>query len=519
LAKSKHIVVTKSFARRPGFFSQCGNGERRTVVVDEDPIGLLRPPVEITRDELEKYIQVVENLIADFTKQGIRFAKVEAEYSCRIARWCWEQLTRQQPNSAPEPIEIPADLLARQARPGVTKRMRRAGRNAMRHAFYAMMLHDPDKTIRNVYRDLCELVSRATGNVAYISSKSVLFHLNVSIPKRKRLILLDATADPEVLRPLFHPRPIEVVCDQKVQPQGRIIQLMDNNGPRSYLNKLPKKLVRIIDAIGNRHTDGKIVLISHKSNVKQLAEVSVHSDRIITAHYGDLRGRNDLEHSPDNPIACHIVCGSPKHAESHRRQLALAIYGREILPFPELKKVRVGIKRWLPAELSDGQAIDQIWEVKCMGYDDERMQRIYNYTVAAEVMHAADRARVLIHPTTVYLITNEPTPGLWFVESCFAGDFLALNSAPRTDFECNYLAYEQKAKELLNAGETISNADVCRALGREPGSGKRYWKRFLALHRCQLRGKRKVKWAGQPGDNRDAEPQNVKVGCPNFGSS
>ena len=63
------------------------------------------------------------------------------------------------------------------------------------------------------------------------------------------------------------------------------------------------------------------------------------------------------------------------------------------------------------------------------GYTDPRMQAIYDHTVTAELTHAADRARVLIHRgATVYVVTNEPCPKLWFAELCFAGDFLDLSS-------------------------------------------------------------------------------------------
>src|SRR5690349_16484832 len=115
---------------------------------------------------------------------------------------------------------------------------------------------------------------------------------------------------------------------------------MDFNGPRSYLNQTPRKLIRIIDAIGDLHPKGRIVLISHKSCVEKLKSASRHAERIVTAHFGALRGRNDLEPGPDNSIACHIVAGSPKATEASRQQLALTVFGPNILPFADLVTVR-----------------------------------------------------------------------------------------------------------------------------------------------------------------------------------
>ncbi len=221
-----------------------------------------------------------------------------------------------------------------------------------------------------------------------------------------------------------------------------------------------------------------------------------HQSRIRTAYFGALRGRNDLEHRPEDPIACHIVAGSPKTTEEDRRQLALAVYGRKVLPFPELETVRRQVTGHIPSELVDGdEERSRLWEVRIKGYSDPRMQAVYDHTVTAELTHAADRARVLTHRSAlVYLVTNEPCPRLWFAEKCFAGDLLDLSGTRRSDHEARYKAYEDKALELLNRGETISNADVCKALGQRNYQGWRYWSRFHEKYEDALVGRRKVRW-------------------------
>src|SRR5689334_24295284 len=54
--------------------------------------------------------------------------------------------------------------------------------------------------------------------------------------------------------------------------------------------------------------------------VRASKSASRHAERIVTAHFGALRGRNDLEPGPDNSIACHIVAGSPKATEASRSE-------------------------------------------------------------------------------------------------------------------------------------------------------------------------------------------------------
>ena len=76
------------------------------------------------------------------------------------------------------------------------------------------------------------------------------------------------------------------------------------------------------------------------------------------------------------------------------------------------------------AELAEGEEEQEwIWEIRIKGYLDPRVQAVYEHTVTAELTHAADRARVLIHrKATLYLVTNEPCAKLWFAKKCFATD-------------------------------------------------------------------------------------------------
>jgi hypothetical protein len=492
--------VTKALAGTENFFHARGNPRRPLLVIDEDPIDLLRPAVTISRADLDHYIKTVGVVRAVYAKENDIPALAVANHFDRSARWLWELVSRQQPDGMPEAVDVPAGKA--KVRSQLPKKALSDGRKRLDRDFRKLMRHDPHGTVRNVTRDLRDL-ARAAGRVVYATAAGVLFHVRVRVPRNKDVLVLDATADAGLLRPIFAPRDVRVLCDERVRPRGRVLQLMDFNGPRSYLNKTPPKLVRVIDAIGDRHPEGAIVLISHASCVEELKKKSRHAARIRTAYFGALRGRNDLEHRPDDPVACHVVAGSPKTTEEDRRQLALAVYGRSVLPFAPLVDVRRSIVGPVPAELQEGEATPcQVWEVRLKGYDDPRMQAVYDHTVTAELTHAADRARVLIHDeAVVYLVTNEPCPRLWFAEQCYAADCLDLADARRGDFREHYAAYEAKALELLNAGGRVGNADVCRALSKQPSAGWRYWKAFREKYAARTRSPSR-EYQSRPGGRR-----------------
>lgn len=494
LEHADSIVVTKAMARGEGFFTAHGNDRRANVIIDEDPIGLLKTAVEITRDDLNRYIPIAEEIEAMCARPGKELVRAEAGRTLDLARWCWDTINGRPPGDEPGHFPLPGRLMA--ARSVGDRGATRWGRDGFRGELHRRMRDDPHGTVRNVHRDLDELARRSAGRSAYATSDELMFHVRVSIPKSRRVIVLDATASRDLLETIFAPRPVEVLCDRRVSPVGRVIQVMDANHPRSSVASAlnasdrgkPPKLIRLLDAIGDRHPHGRMVLISFKEHVDGLRDASRHAGRIETAHFGALRGRNDLQEA-----ACHVVVGSPKASEAARRQLALAVYGRSILPFSDLVDVRLATEGRIPRELSASGEV-RLWESRQKGYLDPRMQAVYDHTVGSELAQAADRARVLANPTTVYLLTNEACPGLWFAEPCLARELLDVSPPERSDYRENYDKFAAKACELLDAGGSISGAEVCRALGRDESWGKRYWRGFRAEYGDALEGDRKVRW-------------------------
>jgi hypothetical protein len=412
LEDADNICVTKALARGEDFFRSFGNQSRKTVVLDEDPIGLLRPVVTITREELGEYLVVLSRIEKQYLAWldehcgdeplyvEVSAALGEAALSRKAAEWLWRLMAGQPPDGQPVVDSVPANLNPPKVKGANLKKIRAAGRKRLRGAFHRMMRQDPEGTVRNVLRDLTEMTTRGAGRSVLATHAKAVYHLRVTVPNDKQMIVLDATVNPELLRPLFGGRPVEVCLDDRVEPAGRVIQFMDFNGPRSYLNKIPRKLVAIIDALGDRHPNGKLVLISHKSCVDELAKASKHNSRIKTAYFGDLRGRNDLEPRKNNPVACHIVAGSPKTTEEDRRQLALAVYGRGILPFTDLETVRRPVVGYIPHELAESEGQRWLWEVRIKGYTDPRMHAVHDHTVTMAPQGTANRSPSPMWPTS-----------------------------------------------------------------------------------------------------------------------
>jgi hypothetical protein len=357
----------------------------------------------------------------------------------------------------------------------------------------------PDTMPRNTLGDLSTLAGRALKRLAYVRHDGLLFHLEVKIPRDRKLHVLDPTGNLEMLRQVFGPQEVIPICDRPVRPAGEVIQFLDANAPRSYVKKIPKRVIQIIDALGDRHPGGDIVLISFLGMVDELAKKSKHRDRIRTAHFFDVRGRNDLQSTPVRKVACHIVVGSPKTDERSRQDLALAVFGPEALPLPDLVTRVERVEADLPDELADFPGERARWERVYKAYDNATLQLIYDHLTTSELEQTIDRARLAIHADArVYVLSNEPLRKLWYAKVCLAEHLLDLSGRRRQDFADNYRTYEIKAVELLNKAGGVSNAAASRCLGLKRGTGHRYWLEFVRRHGESLSGKRTRRWNAVP---------------------
>jgi hypothetical protein len=144
------IAVTKALARRKGFFSSMGNAKRHTIVLDEDPIGLHRQTITISRTELAVYLRILEVIIVRFVAENNHAALAQARNSHAIGKFCWEQMGKQPADGQPKAVDVPADLRLMKAVLKQTKKNRKQGRKALMAVFHKMMRKDPVGTVRNV---------------------------------------------------------------------------------------------------------------------------------------------------------------------------------------------------------------------------------------------------------------------------------------------------------------------------------------------------------------------------------
>src|ERR1051326_7472815 len=96
------------------------------------------------------------------------------------------------------------------------KQARKRGRQELLQALYRGMRQDPTGMVRNVDRELRYMLTHAAGGMVFVTAHQVLYHLQLTIPRARRVFVLDATANPELLGPLFAPRPVEVRCTGRI---------------------------------------------------------------------------------------------------------------------------------------------------------------------------------------------------------------------------------------------------------------------------------------------------------------
>ncbi|MFC7478204.1 hypothetical protein ACFQS7_27920 [Dankookia sp. GCM10030260] len=225
------------------------------------------------------------------------------------------------------------------------------------------------------------------------------------------LLLLDASGDLVISRAIFGKNLDDVVavCDRKVET----IQVLDTTFARSSLvglntqglplsgtsvakaERLREEIAEVINALGHKH-QGAFFLASNKPVEKLLA--SKLNVEILTGHYGNLRGRNDIQH-----CVAGATLGREQPPATAMEDLARAIWADdpESLFLPgHYEKVTRGIR------MRDGSAVP----VKVDVHLDSRVQRMLELHREREGEQAGDRLR-LIHNTerkTLYVLSNVP---------------------------------------------------------------------------------------------------------------
>lgn len=237
------------------------------------------------------------------------------------------------------------------------------------------------------------------------------------------IIVLDASADPELLAQVFRPIEAVKVPEPPYPPTVRVHQLVGERvtkstlgiGPGGGTRKLPPKWRKLLQgemlARGTHKADGtprKIGIITFKNVVDDckaaLVQVGYSADHIVTGWYYNLRGDNDFT---DCDIL--VVLGYPIPNPQGLYEEACALYQDD--PRPIVRDQQF---------FDDDLHLRNGYKVKVegiRGYQDDRLHRLYLQKSRWELYQAFHRSRPLLRGdsggvTEVLVFTDVPIHGV-----------------------------------------------------------------------------------------------------------
>lgn len=280
-----------------------------------------------------------------------------------------------------------------------------------------------------------------------------------------KVIILDATAQPDLYRMMFRERmedgegvvrwrrrKIREVYAPRVERAGRFYQVTGRLYSKKQLYKVTQQVVithedgkqetnKTIEALpalrqaaqtvvglARKHGARTVGLVTYKAAETLLAaEIAGSGLEVLSRHFYNVRGTNALQ-----DVDLVAVVGSPTPNQTDMIKLATALDAARQLPF--LKRnadgkfepvyiSRVEELRLTPAAMKAMQARDGWSEAAGVGrrigvYKDFALRAIHDQTRGAEVLQAGHRGRVNIQDVPVYVLTStplldEPLDGVW----------------------------------------------------------------------------------------------------------
>jgi hypothetical protein len=311
----------------------------------------------------------------------------------------------------------------------------------------------------------------------HVSTGACRWTHRANIPPDRHVLLLDASAEPEVVRGVLR-RPVEVIDTPPVRQQAAIFQIMDRVGTRNAARRDMADeegwLRRLAGEVARRHRGQRLLCVTFKEDEEKLQDLldRVHGDATVV-HYGALRGLNAY-----GGYAAALILGRPMPNEAQIQLLAVAAFGlgtlTEDLKSPPLE--------WQMLSRTIGP---DLWTIRHQQYDDPRWAAVWRHVVTGELMQAIGRLRPLTNRATVYVATNEPLPETLDIMAVYAGELfpaMAL-SGRRSDFGEKVRRYAEAMRQMQAEGLKATNSGVCQRLGLKEPNGLRYRalaKRLLA---------------------------------------
>jgi len=480
------LIVTSWHLRRGDLWSLKPLKNRPLVILDEDALSALAAPVELTVERLRNFIENLQALRD--TLSGGQADAYDAWTTRRFAK----------PLKGDEAALALTDIFRRTAE-NIHYACTKAGQGMWRpsdivtdqllHDYDRALLHDSDAfftlvrcayaaarrktTLPNMLADLRELLVEP--RPVHLSTGACRWTQASAIPHDRQVIMLDATAEPQVVEGVLG-RPADVIDTAPVEQQAVIYQVMDKigtrTGNRSDLTNEESWTIKLATEVARRHRGQALLCVTFKHDEDRLREILEREHGSATViHYGALRGLNTFQ---DYKVG--LIIGRPMPNVAQLQLLAVAAFGRgaldENLCPPPLE--------W---QLHTHDIGPDTWQVRRQQYADPRWQAVWRHVVTGELMQAIGRLRPLTNPATIYVATNEPLPPTLGVTAVYAAELFPTMSTSirRDDFKQRVQQYAAAMRELKTTDAEPTNRAICGKLGIKECNGFRYRKLALAL--------------------------------------
>lgn len=289
------------------------------------------------------------------------------------------------------------------------------------------------------------------------------------------VIWLDATANEDVYRELFWPRPVRVMRPN-VALRGRIHQVTDRSWARTGLVTQDGELAtdpfgsprlgqlqQLIDTIVARHGYRAPAVVTYKDIGMAMFD-DLPGGRL---HFYGSRGSNALE-------GCDalFVAGTPQLARGDLVTLASMVYKRRLRPFDE-----GWAQYWRPYDMPP-DAEGRVPHFPVSTFADPDLQALHWQLCEAELIQAVHRARPLLHDVDVWLLTNRPLDGvpihrLWSLRELLADGGTPEGVDPWVWGQVWPWA-EQRYREAAAGQQAFDIRDLRAAFGLTSATAQRY---------------------------------------------
>lgn len=492
---AKVLIMTSWHLRRPDLWRLKAMRKRNLIVLDEDALRAMTAPTELSEQRLRGF---VDNL------EAVQRLLTFGDENDDTATLAWLKRRIRKPvegNDAPLAV---TDML-RRAATDIIRACDGAGHGKWAESptvlvqglseYDAALLADPavfvgllrcaydaarrKQALPNLFASLQSLL--LAPRPVHISRGACRWPHRPYLPKDRAVLLLDATAEPEVVRSVLN-RPIDVIDTPPIQQAATIIQIMDKVGTRCGTAKdlaAEESWIRqLATAVARRHGRESLLCVTFKNDEETLQQLldREHGDAHVV-HYGALRGLNAYG---QHDVA--LILGRPMPNEAEMQLLAMAAFGRGALS-EDLKSPPL---QWYLTTRTIGP---DIWTVRHQQYADPRWAAVWRHIVTGELVQAIGRLRPLVNPAVVYVGTCEPLPPVYDVVAAYAGEVFPemTLSSRRADFVAKVRQYAAAMQKIEAEGQEPTNTRVCQHMGLKEPNGIRY--RTLAL---QMPGTKQV---------------------------